>query len=128
MDQNTTHDASEDARPDVACSATLDRGRHTPGPWRYDDERCAIVADHATDQFGDTPVSVVSLYGAMGGDDTKADTALIAAAPELLEAAIYAAWRADPYSEAYFRLTAAVAKATSRDVAELRKALAKAAG
>ncbi len=58
--------------------------QYTPGPWRHDQDKCAIIADAATDRFGCTPVVVVSLEGAMGGDDSTADARLISAAPDLL--------------------------------------------
>ena len=49
---------------------------HTPGPWTLID--CKIV--------GQNGCTVVSLWGAMNGEDTDADCRLIAAAPDLLEA------------------------------------------
>ena len=52
--------------------------KHTPGPWFYNyDDHCIV------NQAG---VSVVNVRGAMGGNDTNADTALIAAAPAMYEA------------------------------------------
>lgn len=69
--------------------------KHTPGPWIYDSEIPAIIAPNcpAWDDGGETdfdlkapPTEVVNLYGAMGGKDTKADSFLLAAAPDLLEA------------------------------------------
>lgn len=64
--------------------------RHTPGPWRHDRDNARIVSattfyDYSEDD-DPQPVSVVSLFGAMGGEDTAADARLIAAAPELLGA------------------------------------------
>lgn len=66
--------------------------KHTPGPWRWDDGRCSIVADVAPDWWvedGDEPpiTSVAYLRGAMGGAD--GDRALMVAAPDM-----YAALRA----------------------------------
>jgi hypothetical protein len=56
--------------------------KHTPGPWRYDPSRVAIVAGPEDD-----PVYVIVTRGAMGGEDVRADIALMVAAPELLSAA-----------------------------------------
>jgi soluble lytic murein transglycosylase-like protein len=66
--------------------------KHTPGPWRYDEQRVAIVADVPPDWWTDDGdeepiVQVVYLRAAMGGWNVAADRALIAAAPELLKAA-----------------------------------------
>ena len=67
--------------------------KHTPGPWKYDEQRCAIVSlarwftEPEDDCSGEgVRLSIVDLYGAMGGENTGADARLIAAAPELLEA------------------------------------------
>lgn len=64
---------------------------HTPGPWKYNKERSAIVSETAwlvePSEELDTqgiPLDVLSLYGAMGGEDTQADARLIAAAPDML--------------------------------------------
>ena len=52
--------------------------KHTPGPWFYNyDDHCIV------NQAG---VSVVNVHGAMSGNDTNADIALIAAAPAMHEA------------------------------------------
>lgn len=65
--------------------------KHTPGPWGCRDGKIVAVdvkpdwADIDED-FADERVTVVDLFGAMGGDDTSADARLIAAAPELLAA------------------------------------------
>lgn len=62
---------------------------HTPGPWRYDEKRCAILVGEDKEENGfvvEPATKVLDLYGAMGGDDTDADARLITAAPELLEA------------------------------------------
>lgn len=63
---------------------------HTPGPWRHDREGSRIVSETAFYEYSTPedpqPVSIVSLFGAMGGDDTAADAALMAAAPAMLAA------------------------------------------
>ena len=52
--------------------------KHTPGPWFYNyDDHCIV------NQAG---VSIVNVRGAMSGNDTNADIALIAAAPAMHEA------------------------------------------
>lgn len=62
--------------------------KHTPGPWAYRDNKIVAVnikpdwADLDED-YADERISVVNLYGAMGGIDTCADARLIAAAPDL---------------------------------------------
>jgi hypothetical protein len=66
--------------------------RHTPGPWRHDSEKSAIVSETAMEDWSldpeifDAPVprTVISTFGAMGGDDSAADAQLLAAAPEML--------------------------------------------
>lgn len=64
---------------------------HVAGPWAYDPTTNHVVS---TTQFEDWSVGldepprakqVVCTYGAMGGDDNRADLALIVAAPELLD-------------------------------------------
>lgn len=65
--------------------------KHTPGPWRYRDDRSDIVScvswyQEPLDGDDGLPTRIVDLVGAMGGDNTTADAKLIAAAPELLEA------------------------------------------
>ena len=64
---------------------------HTKGPWEYRDSKIVAVnvrPDWADvgGPYADERVTVVNLFGAMGGDDTKADAALIAASPDLLAA------------------------------------------
>jgi hypothetical protein len=86
MNENTKQDSENMAASGSPCSAWLGRGKHTPGPWRYDHAGSEIMADHATDEYGNTPVRVLDLHGAMGGDDCTADARLLAAAPELLDA------------------------------------------
>ena len=57
----------------------------TKGPWRFDKSQSKIVSET---EFMDeeNPVTVISTYGAMGGDDVNADALLIASAPELYDA------------------------------------------
>lgn len=55
--------------------------KFTPGPWNYKDTE--IISTH---EKRGRPVSVVDLFGAMGGEDSDADAYLMAAAPELYEA------------------------------------------
>jgi len=55
--------------------------QHTPGSWKIEGNR--IV--------GANNLTVVDCYGAMSGDDTRADMRLLAAAPDLLESLINAA-------------------------------------
>lgn len=55
--------------------------KFTPGPWRVRDNQIESMAV-PPDEYGNQPV-VLSLYGAMGGDDISADARLIAAAPAL---------------------------------------------
>lgn len=64
---------------------------HTPGPWRYDPEYPCIRGNaypdyywEEEDRIPENQTKVVTLTGAMSGEDTKADAALIASAPELL--------------------------------------------
>ena len=66
------------------------KSKHTEGPWIYNKLGCRIESttvwyEEATQDEDAIPVQVVSLRGAMGGDDVEADANLIAAAPELLE-------------------------------------------
>ena len=63
----------------------------TKGPYRLDQDRYAIVSESVFNDYGiededPEPVSVVSIYGAMGGEDTTSDALLLAASWELLEA------------------------------------------
>ena len=55
--------------------------KFTPGPWNY--KGSEIISTH---EKRGRPVSVVDLFGAMGGEDSDADAHLIAAAPDLYEA------------------------------------------
>jgi len=65
---------------------------HTPGPWKYEDNKIVSTTQYEPRYEEDEPtnVTVVNLLGAMGGDDVSADIRLIATAPELLEALISA--------------------------------------
>ena len=57
---------------------TTKTAQFTPGPWFYNyDDHCIV------NQAG---VSIVNVRGAMSGNDTNADIALIAAAPAMYEA------------------------------------------
>lgn len=93
---------------------------HTPGPWRYDCDRVAIVADVPPEWWvpdGDEPpvTQIVYLRGAMGGHDTEADRALMVAAPDLLDAARMALEcfldGENPHRPVVGQLRAAIAKA-----------------
>lgn len=66
---------------------------HTPGPWKYDRGRCAVISEtrfsvEPSEGLDGIPLCVVSLLGAMSGDDTNADALLIAAAPDMLAALV----------------------------------------
>ena len=57
---------------------TTKTAQFTPGPWFYNyDDRCI------TNQDG---VTVINVHGAMSGDNTNADIAMLAAAPAMYEA------------------------------------------
>jgi hypothetical protein len=64
---------------------------HTKGPWVYDQELYRIISGEQWmvepgDEFLDgIHTTVINTFGGMGGDDTRADIALICAAPDLLE-------------------------------------------
>lgn len=99
--------------------------KHTPGPWAFDATRTAIVAPAARTPYDDgEAVVVVTLRGAMSGADTKADTRLIAAAPDLLAALETIARQCGPYATHQPALDyatigniarSAIAKATGHD-------------
>lgn len=76
---------------------------HTPGPWRHDREGARIVSKTAFNDYSTPedpkPVSIISLFGAMGGDDSAADAALIASAPAMLAALAKLHDAADDYCE-----------------------------
>lgn len=64
---------------------------HTEGPWAYDDDTHNIVSttifeEWSTDLEDEDPVPkrVLCVYGAMGGEDNRADLALFVASAELL--------------------------------------------
>ena len=65
---------------------------HTPGPWKYEDNKIVSTTQYEPRYEEDEPtnVTVVNLLGAMGGDDVSADIRLIAAAPTMLNALIEA--------------------------------------
>ena len=56
----------------------MTQAKHTPGPWIYDKTTCNIISQPSK-------ITVVCVYGAMGGENTSADISLIAVAPELLD-------------------------------------------
>lgn len=58
-------------------------GRHTPGPWTVDSDR-AILCESKTASGKLRPVA--QSYSWMGSAEADANAALIAAAPDLLEA------------------------------------------
>lgn len=106
-----------------------DKPQATPGPW---------VVNRPSDLDMDTGIvvstTVAGIWPAVAeclSDDEgrmEADANLIAAAPDLLDAAIYAARKADPYSEAFWRLTKGIAAATGHDVDVVRREFRKADG
>ncbi len=64
---------------------------HTEGPWAYDDDTHNIVSTTtfegwSTDLEDEDPVPkrILCVYGAMGGEDNRADLALFVASEELL--------------------------------------------
>lgn len=60
---------------------------HTKGPWIIKDSKIISLNSwlvSPSDGEEGIPTTVVDLHGAMGGDDSRADAKLIAAAPELL--------------------------------------------
>lgn len=72
----------------------MTREKFTPGPWRYVPPMRGghghtgaprIESMTAVETNGE-PVRVLSLWGAMGGDDVNADAHLIAAAPAMFAA------------------------------------------
>lgn len=72
----------------------MSESKHTPGPWVYRVHEKDIVSQSSwyvepCESIPDGyPKTVVNLLGAMGGDDVRADSYLIAAAPDLLEALV----------------------------------------
>lgn len=65
---------------------------HVAGPWAYDESTSHVVSTTEVEEWSvgldDEPPrmkQVLCTYGAMGGDDNRADLALIVASPELLE-------------------------------------------
>ena len=93
--------------------------KHTPGPWFYNyDDHCIV------NQAG---VSIVNVRGAMSGNDTNADIALIAAAPAMYEALLWAkqylrmpnfhhdnSYNADQWAGDYNKLCEALAQAEGK--------------
>lgn len=64
---------------------------HTEGPWAFDDDTHHIVStttfeEWSTDLEDEDPVPkrILCVYGAMGGEDNRADLALFIASAELL--------------------------------------------
>lgn len=97
---------------------------HTPGPWRVSDgDELWVTGPNLNDNvICDLQPRDADCYT----EEDEANARLIAAAPDLLTAAIYAARRADPYSEAFYRLARGVAAATGHDLAVVRRELGKA--
>lgn len=102
---------------------------HTPGPWEYDADRVAIISrayvqgattDPVTMGGEDEimPISVVSLWSAMGGSDTESDRLLMTAGPEMLAALQVArdvvAIISQPDGALLRQIDAAIRKATLR--------------
>lgn len=102
----------------------------TPGPWtahEQEPESSPLMVE-GTIIKGPEGQLVAEILSADVGEDRSeqiatGDAALIAAAPDLLSAAIYAARKADPYSENYHRLTKAIARATKNDWDAIRRHL-----
>ena len=68
---------------------------HTPGPWAHDkrlnliySQSAYLVTPSIFDDEEGVPMTVISTFAAMGGNDIEADVALIVAAPEMLGALI----------------------------------------
>lgn len=60
--------------------------RHTPSPWRWNDTYAARAGDQTMSLIGDDGHGILSCDGMENSPHRTADAALIAAAPELLEA------------------------------------------
>jgi hypothetical protein len=65
--------------------------KHTPGPWVYDKKFNRIISEKEwsvspDDNFDGIHTTIIETFGAMGGQETAADIALICAAPDMLEA------------------------------------------
>lgn len=110
-----------------AAQATT--ARHTPGPWIWDDNTLRPANPDPNTSNVSSILDAESGYGFMGGDvlatcaELNADLALIAAAPELLEALKLAAhclqWHAAQHPagmdcKAIEDARAAIAKATGQ--------------
>ena len=62
---------------------------HTPGPWAVRNHEIISTTERpewADEDYPDERTCIVSLLGAMGGEDTVADARLMAAAPKMLRA------------------------------------------
>ena len=64
---------------------------YTKGPWKAEGSKIVSMTEFLVDPLDDDdgkgiPITIVECYGAMGGDNTKADRQLLSAAPELLQA------------------------------------------
>lgn len=93
----------------------------TPGPWKaHLDVPLALVPGHIVkaEDVNCTPIALVPAgTGSSGPDKQRANALLIAAAPDLLEAAKEALSFLDPQSEVFGisrRVKAAIAKAEGR--------------
>jgi hypothetical protein len=63
--------------------------KHTPGPWVYDKKFNRIISEKEwsvspDDNFDGIHTTIIETFGAMGGQETAADIALICAAPDML--------------------------------------------
>lgn len=96
-------------------------GKHTPGPWSWHDPDNDQSLDYSDEGFimaGDVQVCSFGnseSYDQLSGEvPTKADIALICAAPDLLEAARAAARLLPPRVCERHGITSAIAKATGQ--------------
>jgi hypothetical protein len=80
--------------------------KHTPGPWHYEKHNDGSITIAPENGFG-----IATMSGIYRGEDDKPNAALIAAAPELLDALKYVIdWHRDQ-NTANFRLALSNARA-----------------